>query len=412
MPRQTRAPKLENRTSRLKLAARWKPYFILLSPGISLGYRRNASAGSWSVKAADGHGGSWLKSFAIADDSEESNSASVLDFWAASAKARELARAGDGLAGDRPATVDEALTSYAADLASRGGDAANASRVRHNLPSTMLAKPVSLLTSKMLRGWRDSLVTAGMTPSGANRTAKVLSAALALAARDDARIVNSAAWRTGLSQLPDAEQSRTGVILSDEVVRSIVSTAWELDPAYGALCELSAVTGARRSQLLRTMVGDLQDGGAAPRVMVPTSRKGRRRKTGLLALPISPTLARALRQKASGRPDSSPLLVRADGSPWPIADDEFRKVVVAAGLNDPDLTAYALRHSSIVRQILGGIPVRVVAASHDTSVVQIEKNYSKHIIGDPSDVMCRKVMLNMETAAESSNVVPIGRALG
>jgi hypothetical protein len=38
---------------------------------------------------------------------------------------------------------------------------------------------------------------------------------------------------------------------------------------------------------------------------------------------------------------------------------------------------YALRHSSIVRQLLAGVPVRIVAAGHDTSVKMIEHTYSR-----------------------------------
>jgi hypothetical protein len=44
MARRTRAPKLETRTTRLKLAVRRKPYFVVIAPGIGLGYRRNAGA--------------------------------------------------------------------------------------------------------------------------------------------------------------------------------------------------------------------------------------------------------------------------------------------------------------------------------------------------------------------------------
>jgi integrase len=398
---------LETRTSRLKLLPRRKPYFVLLSPGVSLGYRRNVGNGSWSVKASDGHGGAWLKLFGLSDDHENSNGGSVLTYWEAIDKARELARADDGQNdSSRPATVDEALTAYAGDLKARGGDVANASRVRHNLPAGLLARPVSLLTSKLLRDWRNNLVKDDMTSSGANRTARVFAAALSLAAKDDARIVNSVAWRQGLARLPDADQSRTGVfILPDEVVRKIIVAARDFDPAYALLAEVSAITGARRSQLLRVKVQDLQD-TAAPRLMVPTSRKGRNRKSGLLALPIPATLAKALRAAAVGRSDDAPLLVRSDGSPWPVADDEFRKVGVMVGL-DPDLTAYALRHSSIVRMILAGVPIRIVAASHDTSVMQVEKTYSRFIVGDPSDALCRKAMLDLGTVAPASNVVAI-----
>ena len=39
---------------------------------------------------------------------------------------------------------------------------------------------------------------------------------------------------------------------------------------------------------------------------------------------------------------------------------------------------YALkRHSSIVRQLLLNVPIRVIATTHDTSVAMIEKHYSR-----------------------------------
>jgi hypothetical protein len=131
----------------------------------------------------------------------------------------------------------------------------------------------------------------------------------------------------------------------------------------------------------------------------------------LLALPIPPRLAKALRAAAVGRSDDAPLLVRSDAAPWPVADDEFRKVTGAIGL-DPALSAYCLRHSSIVRAILANVPIRVCAASHDTSVTQIERTYSKYITGDPSDALCRAAMLDLGTVdlgavAPESNVVAI-----
>ena len=55
-----------------------------------------------------------------------------------------------------------------------------------------------------------------------------------------------------------------------------------------------------------------------------------------------------------------------------------------AGLDPAEVTIYALRHSSIVRQLLANTPIRVVATLHDTSVVMIERTYSKFIT-DHSD---------------------------
>jgi hypothetical protein len=73
---------------------------------------------------------------------------------------------------------------------------------------------------------------------------------------------------------------------------------------------------------------------------------------------------------------------------------------------DPEtVTFYALRHSSIVRQLLANIPVRVVAVSHDTSVSMIERNYSEHI-GDHADALARKALLDIAPPT-AGNVVPI-----
>jgi hypothetical protein len=47
---------------------------------------------------------------------------------------------------------------------------------------------------------------------------------------------------------------------------------------------------------------------------------------------------------------------------------------------------YALRHSNIVRQILAGVPLRVVAVNHDTSVGMLERTYSRYI-GDHADAL-------------------------
>ena len=74
MPRKARSS-LESASARLRLPfkANKKPYWERLGPGLSLGYRRNDHAGSWSIRAADGAGGEWLKRIGTADDYEAAN---------------------------------------------------------------------------------------------------------------------------------------------------------------------------------------------------------------------------------------------------------------------------------------------------------------------------------------------------
>jgi hypothetical protein len=45
-----------------------KPVFAKIGPGLGLGYRRNATTGTWVVRAADGQGGNSTKAIGTADD--------------------------------------------------------------------------------------------------------------------------------------------------------------------------------------------------------------------------------------------------------------------------------------------------------------------------------------------------------
>jgi integrase len=407
--RRIRSSSLETRTARLKLAPRRKPFFQTISNGIAVGYRRNANgAGTWSVRAAAGNGSNWLKRIAVADDHETADGKVVMDFWQACDAARARARADDTKTnGERPATVSEALDAYEADLRARGAGTDNVSRIRHNLPATISAQLVSQLTPRELRGWRDRMMKGGMSGSAADRTSRALRAALTLASHDDERIKNASAWKTGLKRLPDGDQARPNVALPDDVVRAIVATAYTVEPMFGLLVEVLASTCEVRTPVLRLVVGDLED-GAAPRLQMPSSRKGRNRKIQRKSLPISPALAAALRAVAAGRPDSDRLLVRADGRSWPWRIRVmFKRVVAELGL-DPELSPICLRHSSITRALQTGTPIALVASSRDTSAAIIARHYARHIV-DNSDTLLRRGMLDMTTPADNVLKLPAGR---
>jgi hypothetical protein len=405
--RSIRSTALETRTGRLKLAQRWKPYTAKIAPGLRLAYRRNATAGRWSVICADGKGGNWLKAFANADDFEEANGRDILTFWQATEQARLLAR-GEGDKPndpDRPVTVKEALANYRADLQTRGGDVYPLNRVRIHLPTTLAEQPVALLKATALLRWRDGLHKS-LKPGSINRIANALRAALNMAADADERI-SRRAWEVGLKAVPGGTVARN-VILPPEAIRSIVAESYAISEAIGLLVEVAAITGARLSQMARLMVQDLR-GGAAPCLMMPVSKKGRGDKTVThRAVAIPQTLALLLKQTSKGRPAHDPLLRKPSGEPWKRSDHTrlFARAVVRAGLDPDKATVYALRHSSIVRQLLANVPIRIVATAHDTSVAMIEKNYSIHIV-DHADHLLRPTLLDLEPARD--NVVPMGR---
>jgi integrase len=254
----------------------------------------------------------------------------------------------------------------------------------------------------------------GLAPGTVNRTKTGLRAALELAAAHDPRVANHRAWKVGLAALPDAHVARN-IILTDDEVRRIVAAAYDHDRALGLMVEVAAVTGARLSQLARLEIGDLQADGPEPRLLMPLSAKGRARnkRHERRPVPISSSLASVLKQEAAGRPSEAPLLLRANGERWGHGRrrhhrDDFRTVVEAAGLDLDVVTLSALRHSSIVRQLVANTPIRVVAAMHDTSVKMIERTYSRHI-AEHTDALARRALLDAATPAPGNVVALAGR---
>jgi integrase len=184
------------------------------------------------------------------------------------------------------------------------------------------------------------------------------------------------AWEVGLKALPGATETRN-VVLTDAAVRRVVKAAKRAGTEFGLLVEVAGVTGARVSQIARLTVRDLK----AAALDMPSSRKGKGVKATRRQVPIPPPLAKRLRITVKGKPEDAPLLTKPSGGPWKKSDHlrPFRRVAEAAKLDPDEVTIYALRHSSITRQLVAGVPIRVVAALHDTSVAMIEKTYSVEI---------------------------------
>ena len=187
--------------------------------------------------------------------------------------------------------------------------------------------------------------------------------------------------------------ARDGAALSDADVRRIVAAARRVDERDGwegdllRLIAALAATGSRFSQISRCQVADLQ----AKRLMVPASRKGRSGgKPARIAVPIGEDVLALLRPAAAGRPLGAPLFerwwhqMRGDTrqrvrrGPWTLAarlQRPWAKILAEAGL--PNSTVpYALRHRSICRMLRQGLPVRLVAAVHDSSREMLERHYS------------------------------------
>lgn len=427
MARTIRNQKLDTRSARAKLRPRKGGYWAAISRGCAIGYRKGAKGGVWLAKIVRGKFRRET-TLGIADDVLDADGVASLDFSQAQEKARtwfaKQARSATGL---EERTVLQALDDYEADLKTRKGDAHNAKRVRKHLPADVLPRPITSLDSGELRRWRDRLRKT-MAPASVNRTVTGLKAALNLAA--DSHGIETRPWAM-LKAIPDAEEARN-VILADGIVRQIVDKSYlptvkaaaqikdqearaeaeqyahDFAQAFGLFVEVAATTGARPIQLSRLAVEDLTARGE-PRLLMPSSRKGKGTKAVTRRpVPIPADLALRLRAHAAGRAKTAPLLMKPGGSPWSKSDHSrpFARAAKAAGLDPDEVTIYALRHSSIVRQLLAGVPIRVVASGHDTSVAMIEKTYSRYI-SDHADALVRATVLDMAKGVEGK-VAAIG----
>jgi integrase len=404
MPRRLRpVGKISNRTDREKLARRRAPHgFTRIAPGLRLGYRRCKGAGTWVMRCADGKGGEWTKALdGVADDYEAADGEHVLDFWQAAEKARTLAR---GTVSGAPATWREALDDYQEDLKVRGGLVGNATHVRFHLDDvpSLLNKPVMLLTAIELKRWRNSLVTnSGMKQASVVRLLRSAKASLNHAADHDPRIQNRDAWRIGLGGLSE-EHVAIDRVVSDDVVRKIMIEADRLDPAFGVFVAVAAETGARPSQIARLKVSDLK----ADKLLMPSSKKGRKRAISRHPVPISHGLADRLKRASRQRASDGPLLVRGDGEPWNPGNARhliapFRIVAERLGLDE---TMYCLRHSAIVRALLANVPAKLVASNADTSLLMLEKTYAAYIADHGQDISRRGLL---SPASPAENVVSL-----
>jgi integrase len=193
----------------------------------------------------------------------------------------------------------------------------------------------------------------------------------------------------------------------------LVAAARALDEDFGDLILVMAATGARMDQVSRIAVADFQP--KARRVMVPTSRKGKGEKQiAHIAVPLPPDVVARLTCIAEGRGAHEPLLMRwhhrqvkgdrasgelprwerIDRRRWTDAASmtrQWQAVVSATGL-PTGLVPYCLRHSSIVRGLRSQLPIRLVAAVHDTSTAMIEKHYGAFIVDATEELLRRAVM--------------------
>jgi integrase len=412
-----------------QLARSWRMTRVVASSGHAEGPHRTTSGKPPDPGAvrgqqhhAVGQQGSEGDTLGAADDGVEANDDTVLNFKQALDRANTwLAKqVAGGRSLDPNMTVGMAVTAYIATRESRSsGDVrARKSSAHYNLnrfvvpDATLNDLRLSALTEADLRSWQRRLESVSATTK--QRISTDLKAALNRAFEEHRQVLPNdfpLIVRYGLrAPMIDgsdtADVARDNQVLTDAQIRSILDSAKinDADGDHFLLTLLLAATGARFSQLIRMRVADVQV--KLSRIMVPPSRKGKGKSLRLIPVPIGTDVMAVVETAARGRASSEILLQRwrhrqikptewerIERRPWTSASELTRwwtRVVEHAGC--PGVIPYAFRHSSIVRALRAGLPIRLVAAVHDTSVVMIEKHYARWITESLDDLTARAVV--------------------
>lgn len=397
--------KIDTVAGRTALAPRRDPYWLRLSPGCYLGYRRMtaASEGTWIARALDDATGKKpthpLGEFAELPNSQRFGAAKA----AAEAWFRHLGKGGSATATTikvvchryvehlRHTKPKAELTPYAlARRSAKGKPAADvvlaaedaAARFKNYVldDPKLAATDIAKLTPAMLDAWRRRL-QATPTRSGGNRgeqrAASTLNrdmacfrAALNLA-YIDGLVTSDFAWRGKLLPIKDADKRRALYLDKDQRRKFIDKAPADLALFLKGLSLLPLRPGA---------LAGLTAGNFDKRLSVLTIGKDKAGRDRKIKLPKD--TAEFFEAAAKDKLPSAPLLARADGRAW---DKDAWKWPVKAAVEAAKLpagtTAYTLRHSTISDLVHGGLDLLTVAQISGTSVRMIEQHYG-HLRSD------------------------------
>ncbi|MER8678313.1 integrase [Mesorhizobium sp. M0037] len=471
MARKVRSTELDTRAARNRLptgeAVHWRS--IVPKGKLHLGYRRRLKKdpGVWIVRrwvgkspdCTNGYKKTTLKG--VADDYQDANGTDVLSFADAQRLAHEVAdRAAAPSVQTSPATVAGVVKVYTdgrdrreagrqgravrSDASQRlgryvvGWEPATAGGRKAIAPAPLAAVRLADLSEADLKRWRAAL-PGSLRATTVRRLCSDLHAALKAgyeASRADLPASLLATISYGLKAPATDDDhaetsSRDDQILSDAELARLLAATRDIDTEMGwegdlwRMILVLTATGARFSQVVRLRVRDFQpDIG---RLMVPVSRKGnrsRQKNSTHVPVPVGADVVEALRPAVVGRAADAPLLERwrvvqvgparwerTSRGPWLGASELTRPFhLIRDRAKLPAAIPYSLRHTSIVRGIRANLPIRLVAATHDTSVGIIEKHYSKFIVTGLEDMLRAAIVPLVPPASAGENVVSIEQA--
>jgi integrase len=168
MARQRKDSRITSRSSRTSLSRRSEPYWVPISKGLAVGYRKGKS-GTWIARHFTVDTGRRIASLGVADDFIDADGISTLSFDQAQAAARAwLKRLAQEDAGDFVATgytVEQLMADYLKDRQTKTRKkpeqmARTRSVINVHILPTLGKLQLSKLTHSKVKAWRDTLAEA------------------------------------------------------------------------------------------------------------------------------------------------------------------------------------------------------------------------------------------------------------
>ena len=388
--------KIDTVRGRAALTPRREPYWLRLSPGCYLGFRKmtTASAGTWIARALDDTTGKKpthpLGEFAELPDNQRYPAAKV----AAEAWFEHLGKGGSAEA----MTVKAACKAYVKHVRGKKGDTQaddiEARYARWVNGEKIAAVDLQKLTRPQVEAWRRNLeqtvvvvnphaaeedrITRERSKSSINRDMTALRAALNHA-HDAGHATTDMAWRVALRPIKNADGQREAYLDRGQR-RALIAQA----PADVA----QFLTGLSLVPLRPGALAGLTVAHFDRRLGVLTIGKDKAGRDRKIKLPE--VAAEFFNGHAKDKTPAAPLLARADGSAW--NKDAWKKPIRAAALKaklPAAITAYAMRHSTITDLVTGGLPLLTVAQLSGTSVTMVEKHYGHLQAAQAADALAK-----------------------
>lgn len=433
MARTVRNAKLDTRSARVKLDARREPYWVVMSKGCALGYRKGADGGTWIARFRDDAGKQHYHSLGAADDAMDSDGGGLCQTYAEAQRQADqwfkLAARGfeDDAPRSGPYTVKDALADYL-EAYKRGhttkGTGRAANRVQWSMDAlinpTLGDLQVIKLTRRRIEQWHAGLATAAprlrtsagkpqkfremddnpesirRRRSSANRVLTVLKAALNLAYHER-KVASDDAWRS-VKPFREADAARVRYLNDDEARRVVNGCT----PDFRPLVQAALLTGCRYGELVALTVADYNADAGTVHVRVSKSGKPRH-------VVLTDEGRKFFESTTAGKAGNALVFTKADESRWGTSHQQRPFKAACEKAKVGVLTFHELRHTYASRLVMAGAPLAVVAAQlGHTDTRMVEKHYGHMAPSYVADTV-RATFTSMGVV-EETNITPLRKA--